>query len=83
MLARHMQQCPTRHQRGDPRAGDEKVHEIRTPGEDVLEIVQHQQKLPVPESIGHGVNGRLPWRLGNAEDLPHGGENTAWLPDRR
>ena len=48
----------------------------------MLKIIQHQQKLPVPESIGHGVNGPLP-RFGNAEDLPHGGQDTAWLADRR
>ena len=49
VFAAHMQDLPTGHEHFKLRASSQQVHEVRCSCDDVLEVIQHQQHMLLPQ----------------------------------
>ena len=69
MLAREMEGCPAGDEYLQPGCSPEQVRDERSPGRDVLEVVEEQEHLLVAKVVAEGHRDRPALGLADAERL--------------
>ncbi len=72
MLARDVENSPARHDDGQSRCRVEQQQQRLARGHDVLEVVEHEQKLAVCRPTGNRSLHRLPLAFGDSKGMGDG-----------